>query len=91
MAGCETLVQSVVESPAEVRPSTYSETALAFISGPGVGPRPEGIRVWVNYADTNYEKGATTGMVSTAYPIDKVIYAHPKMGKAIYKKKGDRK
>jgi hypothetical protein len=90
MAGYETLVKSVVEAPAQIQVSTQHATGLAFISDPGVGPRPEGIRVLVNYAHTCYEKGATTGMVATAYPIDVQEYGNPRLGKTTYKKGGQK-
>ena len=90
MTGYETLVKGVVEAPREVQVSTQEETGLAFISDPGVGPRPEGIRVLVSYADTHYEKGSTSGMITTAYPIDIQKYRRPRLGRTIYKKGGRR-
>jgi hypothetical protein len=88
MAGYETLIKRVVEDPSEIRPSAHADTGLAFISEPGIGPRPEGIRVLVNYADTNIQKGSTSGIIQTAYPVDIQKYPKPQLGKAIYKKGG---
>jgi len=88
MAGYEKMVQGVVEQPEQIRISTDYDSGLAFISSPGVGPRPEGIRVLVDYADTFYEKGASFGVVATAYPIDWIKYGHPKLGKTIYRRGG---
>jgi hypothetical protein len=88
MAGYETLVEKTIQDPEQIRVSLYSSTGLAYISPPGVGPRPEGIRVLVNYADTAYEKGASIGRVSTAYPVDFAKYGSPKLGKIIYQKGG---
>jgi hypothetical protein len=86
LAGYEDLIKSTLKNPSEVRLSTQSDTALAFISEPGTGPRPEGIRTLVDYADMFYEKGSSSGMVVTAYPIDIVKYGTPQLGKTIYKK-----
>jgi hypothetical protein len=88
MVGYHGIVQDVIEDPEEIRPSTLSDTGIAFISAPGIGPRAEGIRVLVNYGDTQYEKGSSTGNVMTAYPIDVVKYGYPQLGPAIYKKGG---
>ena len=84
----EALVKSTVEKPFEIRTSTQNNTALAFISEPGIGPSPEGIRALVNYADTYFEKGSTSGMIVTAYPVDIVKYGSPQIGKTIYKRGG---
>ncbi len=90
MAGLENLVKKTVQDPDIIRLSTVSDTGLAFASPPGVGPSPEGIRVLVSYVDVFYEKGATSGKVQTAYPVDVVKYGSPKLGRVIYKK-GDHK
>jgi hypothetical protein len=86
MTGYENLVKQVVVDPYEAYQSTQQSTGILFLSDPHVGPRPEGIRVVVNYSDTSYEKGATSGFVVTAYPIDLVLYPSPKIGKLIYKR-----
>lgn len=86
MHGCEDLVKSVLSDPFEIRLSTLCETSLAFISESNIGPRPEGIRVLVEYTDTTFEKGSVTGNVSTAYPIDLARYRSPQIGKRIYTK-----
>jgi hypothetical protein len=86
LVGCEHLVRSVLEEPEVIRVSTQFCDTAAFISAPGVGPRPEGIRVLVTYDDTSYEKGATSGKVMTAYPIDVMKYGHPRLGKILYQK-----
>lgn len=88
MAGWEQAVYDVIGDPHEVRLSTEYDTGVAFISDANVGPRPEGIRAIVGFAEKFYEKGATTGMVITAYPIDIVNYRNPRIGKTIYKKGG---
>ena len=88
MFGCEALVEKTVKDPFEVRLSTAYDTGVAFISAPGVGSHAEGIRVIVAYADTNYEKGASTGKVTTAYPVDIINYGSPQLGKTIFKKGG---
>jgi|GEM_PF-4505943 hypothetical protein len=87
MANYEALIKSVVQNPHEIRLSTQSNTALAFISAAGIGPRPEGIRALVNYADMFYEKGSGSGSIVTAYPVDIVKYGTPQLGKTIYKKR----
>lgn len=86
MTGYEELVKSVVEDPHEIRLSTQQNTALAFVSEPGTGPSPEGIRALVNYADTSYEKGSGFGIVVTAYPVDIIKYGTPQLGKIIHKR-----
>lgn len=88
MAGLENLVQKTIQDPYEIRLSTASETGVAFVSPAGVGPRPEGIRVLVNYVDIVYEKGATSGKIQTAYPIDVIKYGSSQIGRVIYKKGG---
>jgi hypothetical protein len=90
MWGCELAVRKTVEDPAEVRRSLNVNTSVAYVSEPNVGPRAEGIRVIVDYNDTSYEKGATSGMIITAYPVDIVIYGSPQIGKTIYKKRGSK-
>ena len=55
-----------------------------------VGPSPMGIRVLVGYGDVHYQKGGSTGKILTAYPIDLINYANPQLGKAIYKKGGNK-
>jgi hypothetical protein len=91
MGGYESLVKSVVFDPEEIRLSTLSTTALAFISAPGTGPSPQGIRALVDYTNRYFEKGGGSGLISTAYPIDVERYGNPKLGRAIYSKKGGRK
>jgi hypothetical protein len=88
MAGFENLVEKTIQGPDIIRLSTASETGVAFVSPAGVGPSPEGIRVLVNYVDIFYEKGATSGKVQTAYPVDVIKYGSPKLGRVIYKKGG---
>lgn len=88
MAGFENLVQETIEDPYEICPSTLSSTGLAFVSATGIGPGAEGIKVLVNYTDSAYEKGATSGKVQTAFPIDIIKYSKPNIGRAIYKKGG---
>jgi hypothetical protein len=84
----ETLVKLTVEKPYEIRTSTQNNTALAFISEPGTGPSPQGIRALVNYADMHFEKGSTGGIIVTVYPVDFVKYRTPQLGKTIYKRGG---
>jgi hypothetical protein len=86
MSGYHDLLREVIKDPAEIRVSSYVTTGVAFISTPGVGPRPLGLRVLVNYADEFYEKGSSTGDVTTAYPIDIIKYGNPQLGRTIYKK-----
>jgi hypothetical protein len=88
MASLQSLIQQVVQDPFEVRESTNFSTSVAFISEPGAGSHTEGIRVLVDYADTHYQKGASSGNVTTAYPIDTIKYSAPQLGKSIYKKGG---
>ena len=88
MAGLELLVENVIVDPALIRTSSKSNTGVAFISDPGIGPRPEGIRVLVNYSDTYYEMGASSGIVQTAYPIDIFQYGNPQLARIIYERKG---
>ena len=83
MAGYENLVQDVLKNPYEVRVSTQHQTGVAFISPPGTGPSPEGLRALVNFANAHYEKGSTTGNLMTAYPVDWVRYGNPRLGKII--------
>ena len=89
MAGLEHLVLKVLQDPYEVCQSTLDNAALAYISEPGIGPRPAGIRVLVGYDSTDYEKGSAYGTVNTAYPIDLVGYSNPRINLArpIYRKK----
>jgi len=83
MLGYENLVQQVLRDPLEVRLSKTLNTGAIFISDPNVGPSPEGIRVVVAYANLAFQKGASHGIVSTAYPIDLVRYSTPMIGKVI--------
>ena len=82
MAGLEDLVLDVLKNPYEIYRSTVDSTACAFVSVPGVGPRPEGVRVVVGFATTLYEKGSTEGLVQTAYPIDLLRYPNPQIQKS---------
>jgi hypothetical protein len=84
MSGYETLVQQVLKDPFEVWEGMFPTSAV-FISEALVGPSPEGIRVVVNYRDITFEKGSTTGFVTTAYPIDLVAYPTPRLGRRILK------
>lgn len=88
MLGLENEVQQTLQSPVQIQASTQYDTGVAFFSEAGVGSHAEGIRVLVNYSDTAYEKGASSGIVTTAYPIDVIKYGYPKLGKIIYKKGG---
>jgi hypothetical protein len=88
MTGLEVTVRETIRDPLEVRLSTFSNTSVAFVSPPGAGSHAEGIRVLVDYADMAYEKGASTGKVTTAYPIDVIQYGRPRLGRVIYKKGG---
>jgi hypothetical protein len=88
MRGFEDLVEETVQDPLEIRISKIVSTGLAYISPPGVGPSPEGIRVLVDYDDMAYQKGASTGMVTTAYPVDLIRYSNPQIGRVIYRKRG---
>ena len=74
MAGHETSVKRLLEAPDHIRESTVYAHGAGFISAPGFGPSPEGMRVIVNYDDTFYEKGASQSGVATAYPIDIIRY-----------------
>jgi hypothetical protein len=85
MVGHESLVKKVIEEPYVIRASSTAETRAVFISQKNVGPRPDGIRVLLAYADKKFIKGSTTGVVATAYPIDRVLYGKPNLGKILYK------
>lgn len=86
MTGYENLVQQVLQDPLEVWTGQWPTSAV-FISDPLIGPSPEGIRVVVKYQDTTFEKGTSSGVVSTAYPIDLVRYNTPRLGRAILKRR----
>jgi hypothetical protein len=86
MAGYEDLVKEIIANPYEVRLSTASTTALAFVSDRLVGPAPDGIRALVQYKSEQFEKGSLRGYVATAYPVDIIRYGSPKLGKTIYKR-----
>lgn len=86
MAAYQPLVQQTIVNPFEVCESTQYDFGAVFISPPGSGPSPEGIRAVVWYQHWSYQKGAATGLVATAYPIDIVRYGNPKVGKTIYRK-----
>lgn len=88
MAGHEKTLQEILQDPYEIRPSTQLNTAVAFISDANVGPRPAGVRILVNYTDIHYEKGASSGTITTAYPVDIIKYGNPQLAAAIYKKGG---
>jgi len=90
MAGYEEIVKAILRDPYQVRRSTKHSTGAAFISEAGVGPRPEGIRTLVIYAEEIIEvqKGSTKGLVTTAYPIDSGKYSNPRIGTPIYTKGG---
>lgn len=91
MVGYENLVEVTLKNPHEVRESTFFEAGIAFISEPGAAGHAEGIRVLVAYTDTHYQKGASKGKVTTAYPVDILRYSSPQLGRTIYKKKGEKK
>jgi hypothetical protein len=86
MTGYEVLVRQLIEDPELIRESTAYAHGAGFISSAGVGPRPEGIRAIVSYNNASYEKGASTGYIATAYPIDIIRYSSPQLGRIIYKK-----
>jgi hypothetical protein len=86
MTGHEQLVMELLRDPDEVCMSTHYDTAAVFISELGV-IGAEGFRVVVPYDHRAYEKGAATGKVATAYPIDSTLYPTPRVGKTIFKKK----
>lgn len=83
MFGYEDLVKRVLRDPLEVRLSKTFDTGAVFVSDPNVGPSPEGIRVVVGYPNLTFQKGASHGIVKTAYPIDLVRYSTPMIGKVI--------
>ena len=88
MVGLENEVQQTLQSPVQIQESTHYDTGVAFFSEAGVGSHAEGIRVIVDYTDTAYEKGASSGIVTTAYPIDVIKYGFPRLGRIIYRKGG---
>jgi hypothetical protein len=85
MDGFENLVRNVLRDPEEVRLGSH-DMAAVFLSGAGEGPGAQGIRVVVNYDAADFEKGATTGLVATSYPVDFVAYPNPRMGRTLLKK-----
>jgi hypothetical protein len=56
---------------------------------PGIGPRPEGMRVLVDFDSTDYLKGGAYGLVQTAYGVDVVKYGRPQidLNNPLFKKK----
>jgi hypothetical protein len=86
MVGYEALVRQVLRDPDEIRESILYSYAAAFISAAGL-ISPQGFRVIVKYDDAMYQKGSTSGIVATAYPVDLVNYQKPNLGKSIYRKK----
>jgi hypothetical protein len=88
MSGLEAVVEQTVQDPLEIRLSTLQNTAVAFVSDPNIGTHAEGIRILETYGDTYYEKGASSGMITTAYPVDIVKYSNPQLGAVIYKRRG---
>jgi len=86
MVGHEGLVQQVLKDPLEILESTLYQTGAAFVSEP-LPLFPEGIRVLVKYTDISYQKGASTGIITTAYPVDLVNYQRPNLGRQLYRKK----
>jgi hypothetical protein len=89
MIGLENHVAAAIQEPDEINPSTrfqdsfgfrYENAAFANIS------TSNDIRVFVQYADPkSVLSGGTSGLITTAYPIDLARY-NPKLGAAIYKK-----
>jgi hypothetical protein len=86
MVGHENVIQQVLKDPFEIKESTLYATGAAFISEPLL-VFPEGIRVLVNYTDISYQKGAATGLITTAYPVDLINYQRPNLGKTVYRKR----
>jgi hypothetical protein len=86
MRGCENLVQQLLQDPLEIREGAYPRGAV-FISDPGFGPGPEGMRAVVLYTNVAFEKGAYTGIVTTAYPIDIARYPTPRIGRVIVQRR----
>jgi hypothetical protein len=86
MTGCEILVQQLIEDPVEIVESTQYSHGAGFISAPGVGPSAEGMRAIVSFGDSGYLKGASTGNIATAYPIDIIKYGRPRLGRTVYRK-----
>jgi len=82
MYGCENLVQQLLQDPLEIREGAFPTSAV-FISDPGVGPSPEGIRAVVKCTNLAFEKGACAGDITTAYPIDLIGYPTPRMRRII--------
>ncbi len=89
MLGYENLVKSIIEDPYLVHPSTTDPKSLAFVSDQGQGPTGAGVRVLVRYDNMLFPKGASTGLVVTAYPIEPA-YTRPNLGPAIYTKGKDK-
>ncbi len=87
MSGYENLVHQVLRNPLEVRLSSHFDHGVIYVSEEGLGPSPEGIRVAVAFRDLLFEKGESSGVVTTAYPIDWIGYPAPRLGKQIYRKK----
>jgi len=85
MVGCEKLVQQLLLDPLEIRLGAVPESAV-FVSDPGVGPSPEGMRAVVLYNNVAFEMGAFSGIVTTAYPIDLVRYPTPRIGRILAKR-----
>jgi hypothetical protein len=90
MQGCEKLVELVVQKPYIIRTSSVSENGLVFISEEDAGPQRKAIRVVAKYADLmpEPEKGSSSGLISTAYPVDLVKYPNPRLGRIIYQRGG---
>jgi len=86
MIGCETIVQQALQDPAEILESTLYSHGAVFATPAGTGPGVQGIRAVVSYGEISYQKGASTGKIATAYPIDVIKYGRPHVGRPLFKK-----
>jgi hypothetical protein len=79
----------IIQDPAMICRSLTNHLSLAYVSDLGVGPRPEGIRLLVDFASADYLKGGLRGNVQTAYPVDFIAYPTPRIDlkNPIYQKK----
>jgi len=69
MTGHEAAIKEAIEAPDARRISTERTTCVAYEAF-GTGPASMGVRVLIEYADSVFESGTTTGKLITAYPLD---------------------
>lgn len=83
------LIEPCLVVPTGIRESTDSHLALVF-EAEVLGLPPEDLlRVVVKYTDGSFMGGTSTGIVTTAYPVDSITYPSSQVGIFVYEKESN--